>query len=48
MNIALLTSAEVIVIGGGVMKRDILYPKIREKFKTNLNGYVQHERLNSI
>lgn len=47
MNIVLLTSAEVIVIGGGVMKRDILYPKIREKFKSNLNGYVQHERLNS-
>jgi len=40
MNIALLTSAEVIILGGGVMKRDILYDKIRSKFKTNLNGYL--------
>lgn len=48
VNITLMCSPEVIVIGGGVMQRKILYPKIREQFSKILNGYLVHERLENL
>jgi len=45
VSISLLTSVERIVISGGVLKRKILYPIIREKFKDYMNGYMKHKIL---
>ncbi len=41
-NLLLIASPERIVLGGGVMKRKILYPIIRKKFVEIVNGYIQH------
>jgi fructokinase len=38
----LTLSPRRIVIGGGVMQRDSLFPVIRSKVREGLNGYVQH------
>lgn len=42
-SIILMVSAEKIVIGGGVMNRESLYPKIREYTVSILNNYIQHD-----
>ncbi len=47
MTLTLVCSPEVIVIGGGIARRKILFDKIRENFKTLLNGYLVHEKLES-
>ena len=44
-NITLLYSPEAIVLGGGIMNRVILLPKIRAKFVEILNEYIQHPGL---
>jgi len=38
----LLLSPEKIILGGGVMHQEQLFPLIHEQLKQNLNGYVQH------
>ena len=43
VSIILMVSAEKIVIGGGVMNRESLYPKIREYTVHILNNYIQHD-----
>ena len=43
-----MNSVEVIILGGGVMNRSILYPIIRNEFKKLLNGYVEHPLLEGI
>jgi fructokinase len=40
VSLTLISSPQVIVIGGGVLKRLVLYPKIRNEFVKLLNGYV--------
>jgi fructokinase len=40
-NLVLTLSPEIIILGGGVMKNDFLFPMIRAKVKQLLNGYVQ-------
>lgn len=45
LNITLLTSPEVIVIGGGIMNRHIIYRFIHEEFLRMLAGYVDHPLL---
>jgi fructokinase len=42
LNITLLLSPEVIVIGGGIMNRKILLGLIRQEFIRMLAGYVDH------
>eukprot|EP00457_Paulinella_chromatophora_P011991 gb/GEZN01012161.1/.p1 GENE.gb/GEZN01012161.1/~~gb/GEZN01012161.1/.p1 ORF type:complete len:345 (-),score=39.46 gb/GEZN01012161.1/:69-1073(-) len=42
--LACLVSPDVIVLGGGVLKRVILFPKIRKQFVTVLNGYLQQPK----
>ncbi|KAG8470602.1 hypothetical protein KFE25_009023 [Diacronema lutheri] len=44
-NLALLVSVERIVLGGGVMARESLYPKVRARCRQLLNGYLQCEQL---
>ena len=45
LNITLLLSPEVIVIGGGIMNRKLLYGLIHKEFIRLLGGYVEHEML---
>lgn len=46
MNLNLILSPEVILIGGGVSRQEHLFPKIRAAFKKHMNGYMDHEVLN--
>lgn len=41
VSIILLTSAEKIVIGGGVLNRTCLFPMIRKEVQRVLGGYIQ-------
>jgi fructokinase len=41
INLFVTTLPERIILGGGVMNRQILYKLVREEFKTMLNGYMQ-------
>jgi len=40
MNFILTLSPKKIILGGGVMQREFLFPKIRRKVRALLNGYV--------
>eukprot|EP00617_Octactis_speculum_P015494 CAMPEP_0185766428 /NCGR_PEP_ID=MMETSP1174-20130828/36963_1 /TAXON_ID=35687 /ORGANISM="Dictyocha speculum, Strain CCMP1381" /LENGTH=361 /DNA_ID=CAMNT_0028450107 /DNA_START=35 /DNA_END=1120 /DNA_ORIENTATION=- len=44
-NTILLCSPEKIVLSGGVLKRSILFPKIRERTRRYLNSYIDVPRL---
>jgi fructokinase len=41
----LLLSPEKVILGGGVMHQEQLFPLIRQDVQRNLNGYVQHEAI---
>ena len=45
MNFILTLAPQRIIIGGGVMQKDFMFPAVRRKTKELLNGYVQHEML---
>lgn len=45
MSTILLLSPERIILGGGVMHQEQLFPRIRQEVVRNLNGYVQHEMI---
>ena len=40
MNYILTLSPKKIILGGGVMQREFLFPKIRNRVSELLNGYV--------
>jgi fructokinase len=40
LNVTLMISPEVIVIGGGVMNRKLLYDLVRKEFIGMLAGYI--------
>lgn len=44
-TLVMVASPEVICIGGGVLNRTCLYPKIHKHVLTILNGYIQNELL---
>ena len=44
-TMVMISSPEVICIGGGVLNRASLYPRIRELTLSILNGYIQHDLL---
>ena len=46
-TLALVTSVEKIILGGGVMNREILYEKIRIRTQEHLNGYLDLPQLTS-
>ena len=47
LSITLLLSPEVIVLGGGIMNRKLLYDIVRKDFLRMLSGYVDHPLLSS-
>lgn len=47
MSYVLILSPEKIIMGGGVMKQEQLFPLITDKLQKLLNGYVQHPSLNN-
>ena len=48
MNYILVLSPTKIVLGGGVMDRSFLFPKIRENVQRMLNGYILTDELQDI
>jgi fructokinase len=44
-NLVLTVSPQVIVLGGGVMQRKSLFPRIRQQVLSLLNGYVQMDKI---
>jgi fructokinase len=44
-NVIFTMSAQKIVIGGGVMNRELLYDRIRHHCFKTLNNYINHPRL---
>jgi len=40
MNYVLTVSPEKVIVGGGLMHKDLLYKMVREKVRQKLNGYV--------
>jgi fructokinase len=40
VNMVLLVSPERIVLSGGIMNRDMMFPTIRKKVQEMLNGYI--------
>ena len=45
MNYILTLSPRKIILGGGVMQREYLFPKIRARVQALLNGYVVHKSI---
>jgi len=45
MNYILTLSPKKIILGGGVMQREFLFPKVRQKVRELLNGYVSGKNL---
>ena len=41
INMAMIVSPHVIVLGGGVLKRRSLFPRIRKHFVAGVNGYLR-------
>lgn len=46
-NLTYIVSPHVIVIGGGIAKRSLLFDLIREKFEKIVNGYVRYPPVQS-
>ncbi|HUI88990.1 MAG TPA: ROK family protein [Anaerolineales bacterium] len=44
-NYILILSPRRIILGGGIMERTFLFPRVREKVLKSLNGYVENETL---
>jgi len=45
MNFILTLSPKKIILGGGVMQRDFLFPKIRRRVRELLNSYVSSKSI---
>lgn len=45
VNIICMLSPQRIIMGGGVMKQAHLFPKVRQKVQSLLNGYVQNRAI---
>ncbi|HMD81157.1 MAG TPA: ROK family protein, partial [Anaerolineales bacterium] len=45
MNFILTLSPKKIILGGGVMQREFLFPKIRRRVRELLNGYVSSKNM---
>lgn len=47
MNYILILSPQKIIMGGGVMKQQQLFPLIQRELRSLLNGYVQHTSISN-
>lgn len=45
VNYILTLAPERIIIGGGIMQRDFMFPSVRQKTQELLNGYVRHDAI---
>ena len=45
VNYILSLAPQRIIIGGGVMQKDFMFPAVRKKTQELLNGYIQHDML---
>jgi fructokinase len=45
VNYILTLAPQRIIIGGGVMQKDFMFPAVRQKTQELLNGYLQHDLL---
>jgi len=45
LTITYIASPQVVVLSGGIMNRESLFPKIRKHFTGLQNGYLRHPRL---
>ena len=45
MNFILTLAPQRIIIGGGVMQKDFMFPTVRRKVQELLNGYINHEMI---
>ena len=45
MNIVMTLSPQRIVLGGGIMEQDQLFPLVRSKLRDQLNGYIQRSAI---
>jgi len=45
VNYILSLAPQRIIIGGGVMQKDFMFPAVRKKVQELLNGYINHEML---
>lgn len=48
VNIILITSPKRIILGGGVMHMESLFPMIREKVKEGMNGYLRTKEMSDL
>ena len=48
VNLILIMSPRVIILGGGVMKNEALFPMIRERVKKILNGYLNTDEMEDL
>ncbi|WP_040978039.1 ROK family protein [Oceanobacillus jeddahense] len=48
LDFFVVLSPEKIILGGGVMKQEKLYPMVREKFMERLNGYIEVADVNEL
>jgi len=42
-NIMMILSPKMVVMGGGVMEQEQIFPLVRQNVKSHLNGYIQSE-----
>ncbi len=47
-SLTLTTAVERVVLGGGVMNRACMYPKVRDHVKAIINGYVRYPALDDL
>jgi len=48
VNLILIMSPRVIILGGGVMKNEALFPMIRKRVKKILNGYLDRDEMRDL
>ncbi|RDW20723.1 ROK family protein [Oceanobacillus chungangensis] len=48
VNYYVILSPEKIILGGGVMKQEKLYPMIREEFTKQMNGYLKIDNVDDL
>ena len=45
VNFILSLAPQRIIIGGGVMQKDFMFPTVRRKVQELLNGYISHDMI---